>query len=220
MRYSRILLLAALLSSGLLQAQELFTGTRLSIGQSQFTQVKNSDPLIYLEAGGVASYKYLPWLDLNAEALLAWQGGGYSGVQEVDGTLGFTSEQPFDGQIRSLALKIPLYPAINVGSENFRFRLQAGPNLSFNFFARESRDYESDNVEDTRFEDFETYDPLTFSMLYGAGISIRTDSGKLFYLDFRYNNGLSDFVNLEFIESPRDARLDYWTISMVYMMGE
>jgi len=203
-----------------LQAQQFYSGARISIGQSEFTQVDNSEPLVFLEMGGVASYQYLPWLDLNAEALLAWQGSGYSGTQEVDETLGFTRREEFEGEIRNLALKIPLYPAVSFGSENIRLRLQAGPALSFNFFGRQSRDFVDANEEDISFEDFEDYDPLTFSVLYGIGVRIKTESGKVYQLDFRYNNGLSDLVNLEYLVQPRDARLDYWTISGSYLLGQ
>ncbi len=214
----RTLLFSVVLLIGVqLKAQEFYSGARFEIGQSGLSNVENSEPLIYLSAGAIGSLQYLPWLDLNAEALLAWQGGKFSGVQETDNTLGFFSRAPYDGKVRMLSLKIPLYPALNVGSEKLRFRVQTGPSINFNFFAREDRDYESSFYEDVDFGDFESYDPLTFSMVYGLGLRIKDKEGKWVFLDFRYSNGLSDLMNFEYHVDPSDARLHYFSISTGYL---
>lgn len=211
-------LLVALAAMQILPAQKKFhSGARIGLGQSQFTNVQSPRELMYFTAGGVASYQLTPLVDLNAEALLAYEGSGYEAVQERDATLGFGRDEPYSGETRIIALKVPLYPGVSVGSDEFRFRVHAGPSLNFNFIGREDRDYDNPTINDEENMDLQRIDPLTFAMIYGAGVKIRATQEKWVFLDFRYSTGLSAIHTFEFHTQPTSPALNYFSISAGYM---
>lgn len=215
----RTLLLMLLLAAfQTLPAQKKYhTGVRIGMGQSQFTDVQRPREVPYFTAGGVATYQLTKLFDLNAEALLAYQGSEYYGVQERDATLGFTTDQPYDGTTRILSLKVPVYPGFSLGSDDLRFRIHAGPSLNFNLFGWEDRDFESELLNDQENQKLQRIDPLTFAVVYGAGLRIRTSEEKWVFLDFRYVTGTSNIHTFEFHVMPTSPKIDYFSVTAGYL---
>lgn len=214
----KILLLILTLSSTISFSQNWQTGFRIGAGASKFTRITNPSNVIYLTGGGVATYQLSRFVDINAEALVAFQGTEYDGVQEQNATLGFERDQPFRGDMRIFSLKVPVYPGFHFGSEELQFKLHAGPSMELNLYAYESRDYLSEEIEDVDFEKLYRVTPFTASMIYGAGVRVKVREGKYMLIDFRYSNGLIYIFPFGFDAlAPVEARLNYFSISAGYL---
>lgn len=214
-KYLTIVFLA--LATAVWGQQAFVNGIRLGVGQSKLDAVDQPGGVLYFTLGAVSSYRISPLIDLNAEGLLTFEGSEYSGVQEVNNTLGFQFRQPYRGDFRVVSFKIPLYPALGFGSEEFRFRLQAGPSFNLNLYAFESRDYEDENVPDTDKQKVEKIDPFSVALLYGAGVRLKVSEAKYVFLDVRYSHGLSVLYETGFNVNPAEGRLRYFSISAGYL---
>ncbi len=217
MKKCLLVLLYCLCGGGIFAQDRFQSGIRLGAGVSRLDGVENANNVLFLTLGATSTYQITPRIDLNAEGLLAFEGSEYHGVQEVNNTLGFPFQEPYEGDLRVVSFQIPLYPAIGFGSGNLRFRAYAGPSLNINLYGYESRDYEDEAIEDTEKEEVERIDPFSVAVLAGAGLKIRASESKVFLVDLRVAQGLSVLYSTAFNVNPAEGRLQYIVLSAGYL---
>ncbi len=210
------LLLAALMTPFFALAQgEYKTGARIGIGQSTFTELDEAEGVIHLMGGFNSTYQLNENLGFSAELLLNSIGTEYRGVRKSGGI--FQEDEAYTGDLRFLSINIPIYPTLAFGADDFKFTLHGGPSINFNVFGRESRDFDDDSIEDVTRESLDDYETFNFTLIYGAGVRIRTSEGQYVFLDFRMNNGLTDVYTTDENVEPTSTRANYFSISTGYI---
>jgi hypothetical protein len=194
---------------------EYKTGARIGIGQSTFTELDNAEGVIHLMGGFNSTYQFNEILGVSAELLINSIGTEYRGEQESGGII--SSDEPYTGDLRFISLNIPIYPTLAFGSEQFKFTVHGGPSINFNLFGTESRDYDDNSVDDTERETLDDYETFNFSIVYGAGVRIKTTPGKYVFLDFRMNNSFTEVYTTTNNVDPQSATANYFSISTGYI---
>jgi hypothetical protein len=194
---------------------EYKTGARIGIGQSTFTNLDQAKGVIHFMGGFNSTYLLNENLGFSAELLVNTIGTEYRGVRESGGI--FSTDQPYTGDLRFVSINIPVYPTIALGSEDFKFTIHGGPSINFNVFGRESRDFDDDSVDDVERESLQNYETFNFTVVYGAGVRIKTGAEQYVFLDFRMNNSLTDVYTTDENVDPTSTRANYFSISTGYM---
>ena len=195
---------------------DLVIGAKVGVNFNQFSQ-----PLTTIggSAGGFVRYQVLDFLEVQGELIYSLQGGGRmefsrdynlstgsgSGGSSFDGPIDYV--QYVNRTVLLHVVEVPIsarlgLPELNGGA--IVPKLIVGGSYSYNFAAGEKNDKIFNFVNGTRGLVSDTYDnvsansfPHNFSLHAGLALDFNLADAKVFTMEFKYRQGLSNLNQVE-----------------------
>ncbi len=178
------------------QEQNLLIGSKVGIGVSSF-QV-SSDRVLWFGAGGFGDFRIGSHFGLMGEANFQKGGAKYQGKTTESGVFG-TRDYTYTENFSLFDVQLNLLPRLSFGGDGLRMNLFAGPALNFGVFGNSSRTYDDasyNNDHGYQGAIVNNAEIMHFSGIAGFGFTIPAATG-VYYLDFRYNMGLTTSVKVD-----------------------
>ncbi len=188
-RFLLLLSLVVLIRPLSAQEEGLRTATRLGLGSSMFTSGNFSetpDPRLLAQLGGVLVYGFNRYLGIRGDLQLSYTSANGRGVRHESGVL--SGDFAYTEKYMHFGLGLPLTLRIGAPTPRLRPYLDFGPMVQANLFATEERIYDDQSYNDQEGYSARKMDgltPLTYYMVYGIGLELKTESGKAYFLEFR-----------------------------------
>ncbi len=171
----------------------LKVGTRLSLGQSDFSEnTVSSTGRLCMGAGATANYQFTKWFGLATDVMLMKKGAMVKGQYQSNDVL--NTKYNYSENYKFYQAELPLMAKLRIGSEHFGFKFFAGPCIAFNLISNSTRTYENENYNNNNGyvnRTLENVNVIEKSVVYGFGIETKSKRDEVFFLDFKNNNGIS-----------------------------
>lgn len=199
------------------QSEGFYYGTRLGLGESTIDGggISNPSGKLMWQAGGSAVYQFSNNIGLGADFLLSGKGVKGSGEVEEGGLTGSTTYS-FNEKVSLLSGDVPIYAKASLGFGNIYIKVFGGPSINFNFGGLYSREYDDANYNDNNgFNNVEmkNLETIETSLMYGLGIDVRSNDGRLFFLDLRLANSMNSIGTL----NGSEMNLNYLCLNAGYL---
>lgn len=196
-------------------AQGLKIGTRISLGQSDFSgNLLNSSGRLYAGIGATANYQFNNWFGLASDAMLMKKGSYVVGTYQNNDVL--QTQYRYSENYKFYQAELPVMAKLRIGSEHFAFKVFAGPCIAFNLASVSSRTYDNANYSNDHSyvnKPLEGMNVFEQSVMYGFGLEVKSSRNEVLFLDFRNNNGISPIGNI----NGQDLYTRYSALSIGWM---
>lgn len=188
----KILILAAtcLPFFALAQNEGLRTGTRIAFGASTYETAnfeEDGQAKTYFQAGGLMVYGFSEWFALRADLHFGYSSGAGKGSKRVSGI--FADWEPYTDKYSTIAVGLPLALRFSLPIKTLRPYIEGGAYGQANLFNTEERVYDDASVNNNygyTQRKMEGAVPISYSIMVGAGLELLSESGKDYFLEFRW----------------------------------
>lgn len=209
------LLILVLTTAFYSRAQGLKIGTRISLGQSDFSgNLLNSSGRLYAGIGATANYQFNNWFGLASDAMLMKKGSYVVGTYQSNDVL--QTQYSYSENYKFYQAELPVMAKLRIGSEHFAFKFFAGPCIAFNLASVSSRTYENSSYNNDHGyinQSIEAMNVFEKSVVVGFGIEVKSNKNEMLFLDFRNNNGISPIGRI----NGQDLYTRYSALSIGWM---
>jgi hypothetical protein len=183
------------------QEKEFYMGGRLGLGESRIecAGIPNAKSKLAVSGGITTSYFFTKNLALNAEFLLTSAGARAQGSSPEKGLLGGDVYYSYKEKYDLVNAEVPITGQLTLWFGNMFLRGYTGPSMSFKLMAVQTRTYDDSDYNNSHGfinKQLDQTNNIFYSMVYGVGIGARSESNKLFFLDFRINRALTSMGNI------------------------
>jgi hypothetical protein len=183
------------------QTEGVRIGPRFGIGESAFLPLPGlkQRPTLAWDAGVSFSNQFNSSLGLQTDFLFCSRGAEVSSEYSTNSDQS-ASAQSFTESYKLVYAQIPVLLKLSIGEGSFHFKAFGGPALDVNLSMNKQERIYSDqtynakngfNVSPTGIEMGE------LSAVYGLGIELEALRGKLLFVDFRMNTGLTPLGQID-----------------------
>lgn len=203
----------------LAQQEGFHFGSRFGIGEStlKVDQTSGEKSKLALSLGATSTYQFNRYLGLSADFAVTSIGGRYNGMEQETDFVGMTADYPYQDKFNVFQGELPITMKLSIplGSD-LAFRIFVGPSMHFHFIGLQSREYSDENRQaekgyyDQRMKNLET---INYGMVYGLGLEVDAFDDRLFFLDFRTNQPLTEIGKIY----EKRALSNYYMVSIGYL---
>lgn len=173
--------------------QGLKVGTRISLGQSNFSgNLLNSTGRLFIGVGATANFQFNKWLGIASDAMLIKKGAYVVGTYRSNDV--FQTQYNYTENYKFYQAELPIMAKVRIGSEHFAFKAFAGPCIGFNLVSVSSRTYDNPNYNNDNGytnKDLEAINVFEQSIVCGVGIEVKSTKNEVLFLDLRNTNGIT-----------------------------
>lgn len=193
-------------------------GGRFGLGESHLTGngLQSVQRKLAISTGVTTNYQFNKFLGLNADFLLSTAGAKATGVKTETGVFGNPIPYAYRERFDLICAEVPLTGQTSVWIDNFFIRGFAGPAINFKLIGLTSRQYDDagyNNNNGYADREMENLNNIFYSVIYGAGIGVQANDNRLFFLDIRFNKGVTTLGKV----NGFDAISNYYSISAGYV---
>lgn len=186
-----LIFICALTLTGLAQDKGFYYGTRFTLGETSLSggNLQNPTGKLLWQVGAASAYQFTPNIGLTADFLITGKGTKGTGSETTGGVIPQTYD--YNEKINLLNGEVPIAAKLSFGIGNLYLKAYAGPSVNFNFGGFHTLTYDDNAYNDNNGftnKEITTLETMSTSLVYGAGIDVKSGDGRLFFLDLRLSS--------------------------------
>jgi hypothetical protein len=196
--------------------QGFHIGGRFGLGESSLSGTGlNVRPKLAISGGIATNYQFTNIVGLNADFLLTSTGARASGSTRTSTLFGAEKSYTYQEKYDLVNIEVPLSLQAGYWFGDFMLKAFAGPAMNFNLMALHTRAYDDPAYQSNDYQGqrLDNMNNVSYYMMYGIGAGALSKNGQVFFLDLRFNNGISPVGTI----NNAGAYTNYYTVGAGYI---